>query len=122
MSSQDQFLSETATIDWVEYVQDSLVMLLGYQDDTGAIIDLTGSVITMEIRQNKFDTAPLLSFSSNDGSIQKNVSTDVQIKVTVTDAQTQALGVGEFHYFIRIKDSANIVNTPIVGLITLEAR
>ena len=123
MSSQDQFLSETAQIDWVEYVQDSLVMQLGYQDEeTGAVVDLTGSIITMEIRKNKFDSTPLLVFSSSDGSIQKNVSVDVQIKVVVSDAQTQALGVGDFHYFIRIKDSANIVNTPIVGMITLEAR
>lgn len=123
MSSQDQFLSETAQIDWVEYVQDSLVIELGYQDeDTGEPIDLTDSEVTMEIRQNKFDPTPLLVYSSTNGSIQKNVNADVQIKATVTDTQTQALGVGEFHYFIKIKDSANIVNTPIIGLITLEAR
>jgi hypothetical protein len=118
----EQLNSGAAELNYSHYVGDTIVMDYGYQDSTGAVINLTGSVVTLEIRRKQSDPEPLFAYSSADGTLQLNVDPTTQIKATINDAHTTQLGEGEHHYFIKCQDSNGIVDTLLFGLISLKLR
>ncbi len=112
--------SNTAKIDFKEYVQDTLIMAFRYTDEEGNLIDVTGWDVDLELRKQATDPVPLLLASIQNGIVLG--STDYNICVTITDTQTQLLGPGTFTYFIRTKDVQGFVNTMVLGKITLRSR
>ena len=115
--------SETATINYSEYVQDTISMEFGYKDSQGNLIDMTAYDVVAEIRKLKTDTTALLTYSSVSGSVQLNQSANYNINLTITDAQTLGLGAGAFYYFVKLtKKSNGFVNTIVVGTLKLQAR
>lgn len=117
--------SETATVNYEEFVQDTLVLEYGYGDeDTGELYDLSEMEITIEVRLNKTDTVPLLSLSSTNNTVLRNhdIANGYNIKGVITDAMTLTLGPGLFNFFVKTKDANGYVNTLVVGTILLKVR
>jgi len=115
--------SETATINYSEYVQDTINMEFAYTDSQGNLIDMTLYDLVAEIRQLKTDTTALLTYSSTSGTIIVNQSADYNINFTITDAQTLSLGARAFYYFLKLtKKSTGFVNTLVVGTLKLQVR
>ena len=115
--------SETALINFDEFVGDTLLMQFGYCDEKGLPYDLTGSSATLEVRRTRTDLTPLLSLSSPTNiSLTPVVDgfNTYNINAEITAAQTLALGAGEFPYFIKVIDSLGKENTLIAGLIRLK--
>lgn len=117
--------SETATVNYEEYVQDTLILEYGYGDeDTGVLYDMSSHEIIIEIRANKTDATPALSLSSLNNQVVTNhdIPNGYNIKGVVTDTMTATLGAGVFSFFVKTKDSNNFVNTLVIGTITLKVR
>lgn len=113
--------SDTAKLDFVEYVQDTLAILLGYSDPKGKLIDVTGWFVDMEIRKTTKDPLPILHISTKTGHITLT-SGKYNLSIVLSDQETFALGKGEFVYFIRTKDTQGFVNTLADGRIILKER
>lgn len=115
--------SETATINYSEYVQDTINMEFAYTDSQGNLIDMTAYDVVAEIRRAKTDTVALLTYSSVVGTISLNHSADYNINYTITDAQTLSLGAGVCYHFLKLtKKSNGFVNTLVVGTLKLQVR
>jgi hypothetical protein len=114
--------SGTAKINYIEYVQDTLKMRLGWKSESLVLHNLAGFAVDMQIRKLQADATPLYSFSSADGTIQLNVDEKCNIQIPISDTITAALGAGEFHYFIRTTDTVGFVNTLVSGKLTLRLR
>jgi len=114
--------SSTAKIDFVEYVQDSLIMCLGYADSRGRLFDTAGWEVVIEIRKKSKDVMPLLSEGTHTGQVTVGIKGKYNINILITDQQTAALGKGEFVYFIRTTDTQGFVNTLAEGRVILRER
>lgn len=119
--SQIVITSDTAKIDFSEYVQDSLNMQFAYADSKGKLFDVTGWEVDIEIRAKAKDLNPILALSSNNGQIDLS-GEEFNIVALLSDVQTLALGKGDFVYFVRTKDTQGFVNTLAVGKIKLRSR
>ena len=114
--------SKTVTIDFDEYVGDTLSLVADYRTlpkPGGAQIDLTGSTAQFIVKADKADVTPLidpLSVPVTLGDLDNN------IKVKLTDEQTSLLGEGKFFYAVVVTDSLGDVNTLITGKIKLKLR
>ena len=117
--------SDTATVNYDEFVQDSIVIELGYADEETLVpYDLTGYLFTLEIRANQADLTPLYTLSTAQGTILLNhdIANGYNIKAIVTDTMTNTMGAGIFHYFMKYVDTAGLTNTLVIGTITLKVR
>lgn len=121
--------SETVRINIIEHVQDTVRVQFAWQDAAGRLYDLSNYLVEMELRQKQSDPSPLLKYSSavqevTNGihPIKLNVSDTVNIWFEISAEQTQALGAGEFYYFVTTKDTEGFVNTLIVGKLLLKVR
>ncbi len=112
--------SNTAKINYQEYVQDTLQMAFRHADDQNVLIDVTGWTVDLEIRKQANDLNPVLVVNEQNGVVLGG--TDYNILITVTDDQTLALGAGTFAYFVRTKDLSGFVNTLALGKLTLRTR
>jgi len=109
--------SETAEVNFFEFVGDTLTMSFKYISPSGVLIDLTGWIVAIELRKAIEDANPILMLDSVNGGVQ--LGGVHNIAITLSSAQTATLGVGGFYYFIRTTDTVGIVNTLIVGKIIL---
>lgn len=123
--------SETARVNYVEYVGDTLCMKFAYKDgsSTGPLIDLSGYTLFMEVRKMDTSGVPigdaLLVRSSDNGTILLGEAAGVNenICVTLESVDTTTLGAGDFGYFIVATQVAiNYVNTLIRGKLVLKIR
>jgi hypothetical protein len=110
--------SQTVTVDFEEYVGDTLLMLFNYKDSTGAVIDLTGTNAVLTIATT-LDTPPVLTLTEalNDGIILGGTPSNIVCEIK--PSQTVTLAVGTFVYRLRLTDSLLRVNTLVVGKIKL---
>lgn len=113
--------SETVTVNFIEYIQDTLIMRFAYTDSLNTLINFTGWEIDLEVRRKSTDILPSLKKSTSSGTISTNGST-YNIEIIITDIDTETLGKGTFPYFIKTKDTNGYINTLIVGTITLMVR
>lgn len=114
--------SKTAKLDFVEYIQDSLSICLGYADARGRLFDTAGWDVLIEVRKNSKDVLPLLSEGTQTGHITVGIQGKYNINILISDQQTAALGKGDFVYFIRTIDTQGFVNTLANGRIVLRER
>lgn len=116
-------ISEAGEINWEEYVEDTLNIMFCYQNPDGTPIDLTGSIVTCEIRRKVTDPEPVFVYSSAGVGVLTNAGTNHdEIQVKVVNTQTKTLGAGEFPYFVKTQDTAGTVNTIVIGKIALKLR
>ena len=113
-----KILSQTVTVDYEEYVGDTLLMLFNYKDSTGAVINLTGYSAVLTISKTIDDIPDLtLTDTIGDGIILGGTPSNIAIEITHT--QTTLLSAGSFVYRLRLTDSLLRVNTLVVGKIKL---
>jgi hypothetical protein len=110
--------SETAYVNFKEFEGDTLKMDFTWTDNLDAFVDLTGYTARMDIRSSVDDLNSLLSLNNLSGIFLGNAVSNIVL--TVTKAQTIALGVGSFVYDIELTDTVGEVNTLIAGKIVLK--
>lgn len=109
--------SSTITINYEEYVTDTLSIDLTWKDSSGTPIDLTGYTGLFEIRAKVTDTLPLLTRDDTNGLDLGSSDSNITIDLTPTDLAT--LGPSSFVYFIRLTEPSGKVNTLVTGSISL---
>jgi len=115
--------SDTGFIDYDEYVGDTVNIVLDYRTapkPDGQQINLTGSVISIEVRESQDDELPLLTLTTGNGLVVGGTTNN--IVGTISNTQTTTLGAGKFRYFVKHVDSLGKVNTLITGKIKLRLR
>lgn len=91
--------------------------VLTYQDDTGALIDLTGYTSRMMFRQKKTDTVPLLSLTDGAGLTLGDAAGTIAI--LITDIETAALTDISMVYDLELISGTGIVTRLIEGSASL---
>jgi len=110
--------SETVTINYEEYVGDTLSIKLTWKDAAGNPFDLTSHSALLNIKVLVSDTSPLLTLTSAAGGVVLGNSTD-NITVIISDTQTATLGKGKYVYALELTEPSGNVNTLVVGTIIL---
>ena len=111
--------SNTITVNYEEYVTDTLVIELTWKDSLGAINDLTSYTGLLEIRSKKTDTLPLKTYSFPGDLVLGSTSPNISIDIPPSDLSD--LGVGTFVYFIKLTEPSGRINTLVVGSIKIAA-
>lgn len=89
-----------------------------YKDDSGTPINLTGYTAALQVRQNYYDTAALITLTSPSGGIVITGATGT-IDITMTNVQTGSLDEGFYVYDLEITSSGGIVTRLIQGQFTV---
>jgi len=107
--------SNTITINYEEYITDTLVVELTWKDSLGAIVDLSSYTGSLEIRAKKTDTLPLKTYTFPGDLVLTGSSPNISIDIPPADLAE--LGLGSFPYFIKLIEPSLRVNTLVVGSI-----
>lgn len=114
--------SQTARVDFEEYLGDTLTFSFGYCDELGNLINLIGSSISCIFSSQTLpDTILLNATSSNGGIIVGGDPYNIVVKVSSADC-TSFFSIGRFNYSLIVTDSLGNVNTLINGILTLKGR
>lgn len=115
--------SETAYIDFKEFVGDTLHIQLSYANaETLVPYNLLSSIVSFEI-WNKVTLIKLYDFKSTDvGSYVVTTGLVYNIDILLPDTLTTTLGVGTFNSYIKVVDSGGLVNTLVSGKLKLVGR
>lgn len=113
--------SQTARVDYKDYVGDTICVRIGYSEESGINVDLTGYIVTATIYSNVDNGVPLLSYDQLSGKLKTSDPT-YNIYFDITSDETTELGEGRFAYAIKLTDPLGYVNTLVNGLILLTNR
>ena len=96
-----------------------------FKDSEGTGIDMTGSTLLMEIKNNKGDVSSVLELTNQvSASVTGFYFTDIstgQFLMTITDTDTGAVNKGTYVYEINLTDSNGIKSVFMSGLIEFTA-
>lgn len=109
--------SSTITINYDEYITDTLTIDLTWKDSAGLPIDLTGYTGLLEVRSDPSDAVPLFSITELTGLVLGNTNSNILAELTPANLST--IGLGSTSYFIRLTEPSGKVNTLVTGRIVL---
>lgn len=113
--------SQTARVDFEEFLGDTLTLSFGYCDEVGTLINLTGYSISCIFATQALPNNVIFNAnSSNGGIIVDAVPYNIIVKLSTTD--TNIFIAGRYVYSVLITDPYGDVNTLINGLITFKDR
>lgn len=113
--------SQTARVDYKDYVGDTICVRVGYAEENGANVNLTGYIVTATVYSNVDVEIPFLSYDQLSGKL-KTTDPTYNISFDITSSETIELGEGRFAYAIKLTDPLGYVNTLVNGLIILTNR
>ena len=86
-----------------------------YKDPSDVVIDLTGAVIKMQIRDNYSSETAAISIDSDTlGGIAVNDPTTGAFIITITDEQTTSIPFAQGVYDIEIFERKTVVKLPTI--------
>jgi hypothetical protein len=80
-------------------------------------IDITGYDCVLSIKRKKTDQVALLTLTSTPAAGIAIGGTDGTVGITITAAQTEALGVGTFVYDLELDDGSGVITRLIEGTV-----
>ena len=105
-----------ANWDWNIYRGDTGVLEVGYQEPDGTPVNLTGYSAKLQVRPKPGDSATALLELTHSSGIAINAAAGTLL-VTITPAQSVALGAGRFAYDLQITSAGGIVTTLVGGVL-----